>query len=156
MITGLPIDGEPVTEPEHITSEECYEHIGITPNNGNLVDNGDLIEKIRRIKDTSTDLKVKKTCRAIALLGISCTIMQGIRKSKIHTRYLSFLKDVDKIKLYAWGAASLNFHDRPHWIFFETQRLIIINTIQPLVFNQIIAKIVGDILDSLFLLYFGF
>jgi len=88
MITGLPIDGEPVTEPEHITREECYELIGITPDSGNLVYNGDLVDKIQKIKDTSTDRKVKQACLATDLLSISCTIMQGIWKSKIHIRYL--------------------------------------------------------------------
>jgi hypothetical protein len=48
MITGLPIDGESVTELEHITREECYEHIVITPYNGSLVDNGDFVDKIEK------------------------------------------------------------------------------------------------------------
>ncbi|MCH80816.1 serine/threonine-protein phosphatase 7 long form-like protein, partial [Trifolium medium] len=106
MITGLPIDGEAVTEPEIITSKECEDLIGITPNNSHFINHEDLINIINNIDDNSTDEEVEQSCRAAALLGISGMIMQQSGHSMVHSKYLSLLKDVDNIKSYAWGAAS--------------------------------------------------
>ncbi|MCI29219.1 serine/threonine-protein phosphatase 7 long form-like protein, partial [Trifolium medium] len=78
MIIGLPIDGEPVTRIYDITKEECRELIGITPDTSNRVSHGALVKIIENIKDTSSDGKVMQACRATALLGIACTIIQGI------------------------------------------------------------------------------
>ncbi|GAU25616.1 hypothetical protein TSUD_49680 [Trifolium subterraneum] len=105
MITGLPIDGEPVRIGE-VTKEECLELVGIPPGHNNRLRHASLVEIITKINDESSQLEVEQACRATALLGIDCTVIQAIGKSSIHMKYLSILKDVDKIKSYAWGAAS--------------------------------------------------
>jgi hypothetical protein len=105
MITGLPIDGEPVSI-DQVTKEECLELVGIPPSRDNQLSNTSLVKIIEKINDTSSQREVEQACRATALLGINCTVIQAIGKSSIHMKYLSILKDVDKIKSYAWGAAS--------------------------------------------------
>ncbi|WJX94442.1 Ulp1 peptidase [Trifolium repens] len=105
MITGLPIDGEPVSI-DQVTKEECLELVGIPPSRDNRLSNTSLVKIIEKINDTSSQREVEQACRATALLGINCTVIQAIGKSSIHMKYLSIFKDVDKIKSYAWGAAS--------------------------------------------------
>ncbi|WJX94441.1 Ulp1 peptidase [Trifolium repens] len=105
MITGLPIDGEPVSI-DQVTKEECLELVRIPSSCDNQLSNTSLVKIIEKINDTSSQREVEQACRATALLGINCTVIQAIGKSSIHMKYLSIFKDVDKIKSYAWGAAS--------------------------------------------------
>ncbi|KAL5052975.1 hypothetical protein RYX36_033657 [Vicia faba] len=105
MITGLPIDGKPVTFSENFNDIECLELFGF-PSDDGFISNKNLIEIIKNITDESTDVEVEQACRAVALLGISCIIMQEVGMAKIRNGYLSFLEDVKEIKSYAWGDAS--------------------------------------------------
>jgi hypothetical protein len=95
MITGLPIDGEPVSI-DQVTKEECLELVGIPPSHDNRLSNTSLVKIIKKINDTSSQREVEQACRATTLFGINCTVIQAIGKSSIHMKYLSILKDVIK------------------------------------------------------------
>ncbi|KAJ1385412.1 Aminotransferase-like, plant mobile domain [Sesbania bispinosa] len=112
-ITGLPIDGKPVCfdneklgvgEFANLTGLECDE---TTISLKTLVDGiNNSYDEINNMEENRLD----QICRIVALLGISCMIMQETH-SKIRIRCITLVRDVANIKNYAWGAASwTNLH----------------------------------------------
>ncbi|KAJ1404605.1 Aminotransferase-like, plant mobile domain [Sesbania bispinosa] len=112
-ITGLPIDGEPVSIEDvklkvgefcSLTGLECDKPV---------ISLQTLVDAINMSYDDVNDMdevRLNQICRIVALLGIGCMIMQET-KSTIKIKYICLLRKVECIKDYAWGAAAwANLH----------------------------------------------
>ncbi|KAI9113735.1 hypothetical protein K1719_014986 [Acacia pycnantha] len=114
MITGLPIDGKPVIfedNTQYLTEDEVFELVGVLPEE-KFVSATRLVEFINSFNGEDADEdRLNRIARAVALLGIACMISQDNGKSRVHMKFVNFLKDVGEISKYAWGAASwVNLH----------------------------------------------
>ncbi|KAI9109554.1 hypothetical protein K1719_019608 [Acacia pycnantha] len=116
MITGLPIDGKPVIfegNTPNLTNQQVLELVGVGSKD-NYVSTNELATFINSFEEACAgEDMINCTARAAALLGIACMIYSNLGKSRIHIKFLHFLKDVGEIRSYTWGAAS--------WIFFLTR-----------------------------------
>ncbi|KAI9128570.1 hypothetical protein K1719_000053 [Acacia pycnantha] len=93
MITGLPIDGKPVIferGPPTLTQEQVHELVGVDPKN-NYVDTKELVEFINSLNEVEAadEVRINRTARAAALLGIGCMINPDLGKSRVHIFFLT-------------------------------------------------------------------
>ncbi|KAJ1442515.1 HAD-like superfamily [Sesbania bispinosa] len=107
-ITGLPIDGEPVSIEDVKLKEGEFASLTGLECNQSVISLQTLVDAINMSYDDVNNMDEKKLnqiCRIVALLGIGCMIMQET-KSTIKIKYICLLRKVEAIKDYAWGAAT--------------------------------------------------
>ncbi|KAJ6314125.1 hypothetical protein OIU78_017728 [Salix suchowensis] len=115
-ITGLPIDGEPVTGIDTIDGdEECNKFLGISDciNHENKIRNSVKLSWLKRffeqvpgeIDEDSPNFVYY--VRAYALFLIGTIILPDASGHAVQTHYLQLLEKIEDIGKYAWGAALL-------------------------------------------------
>lgn len=99
-LTHLPIDGKPVLcklSPSEVSSKEVF-----GDKKANTITD---LEKIAF--DKENDERQRKV--AVLKMIIGCFIMPSYNGYEISSTYVDFLKDLDEVPKYAWGAALLAF-----------------------------------------------
>nr|GLL35121.1 protein MAIN-LIKE 1-like [Ipomoea trifida] len=107
---GLPINGKAVTGASRSPKIEMKESFDIT-NKKNRVYISWLINKYSKQQFGRNDDQFAMQVKAFMLFMIGAYILSDNSGDTVDPQYMSILSDIDSIRTYAWGAASLvNLH----------------------------------------------
>ncbi|KAL9674930.1 hypothetical protein QQ045_003129 [Rhodiola kirilowii] len=113
LLTGLPIDGEPVSGFGEFDWEPvCLNLLGVVPDRPKLKSMGsktwfdDYLNNMLADADEET---LKKYARAYILCLLGLTLMEDLSGDQVALHYLPLLADLDNIRRYSWGSTVLAF-----------------------------------------------
>ncbi|CAK8567944.1 unnamed protein product [Lathyrus sativus] len=114
MLLGLPINGKAVNGLANPRGSMIEELLGVEPTPSNLRGQKLLLSWLKKLYreitltlDSPEILKIRKT-RIYIMLLIGLFLCPDASGNAIHPIYLVLLDDVDKIKTYSWGSATLS------------------------------------------------
>ncbi|XP_057780265.1 protein MAIN-LIKE 2-like [Salvia miltiorrhiza] len=112
FITGLPIKGRPVTVDESLLKDEFEEYFGLPTSKGTTF-SVPLLKEFESLPEIASDDRITKSTRAYLLYILGCVIFPSSwRKFELPYAFLHFVKNVEDVDKYAWGAAVLaNTHN---------------------------------------------
>lgn len=119
VLTGLPVDGvavtglDPTRKPQQ-WRELCQEILGVSPPDSEM--SGGFLKIMWLMDQFSTPLpedatqaEVDRYTRAYIFSVIGGTVMPDRSGNKVKMIFLPLLRDIDRIRDYSWGSASLAF-----------------------------------------------
>ncbi|KAM1120671.1 hypothetical protein ACFX19_002482 [Malus domestica] len=111
-ITGLPVDGNPVTGIDSRGDELCMKYLGcngIDPRSAGITSLEWLRESFEVVPGTidKDSPDIEPYVRAFLLYLIGSVVFPDYSRKYVHVIYLSLMENLQTIKDYAWGAALL-------------------------------------------------
>ncbi|PRQ32170.1 putative protein-serine/threonine phosphatase [Rosa chinensis] len=123
-ILGIPIQGDSISVPEGVRLDKTYYASLLSSTLGVTIDeaknemsryggNGVTLEWLRlRFQSVSDDSSlefIEFAARGFLLYILGCTLFVDKTGNRINVIYLHFLRDLNRVGQYAWGAAGLAF-----------------------------------------------
>ncbi|CAK8569128.1 unnamed protein product [Lathyrus sativus] len=113
MLLGLPINGKAVNGLTNPSGSVIEELLGVEPIPRNLRGQKILLSWLKRIfgemsltQDSPEILKIRKT-RIYIMLLLGLFLFPDTSGNTVHSMYLVLLDDIDQIRTYSWGSATL-------------------------------------------------
>lgn len=111
-ITGLPVDGNPVTGIDSRGDELCMKYLGcngIDPRSAGITSLEWLRENFEVVPETidKDSPDIEPYVRAFLLYLLGSVVVPDYSRKYVHVIYLSLMENLQSIKDYAWGAALL-------------------------------------------------